>query len=342
MLGFACLLSVVACSTFRVDGVGSASTALYEEHSLAAKMRSSSLFNATRVVATSPRGILTVDTGFEWNGFMAAIHLAFTRHHGLTLSPEKLLVVILQGVAIHQTSQGATHDVQLTLRYDGLISETPLAGWEFILNFFKTQVGDTIPRPLYALLKKPFSTSTYASIAISTFTILPPSGAPSDAALATACAIPEITLDGATHDWVDLKARTALLLERLDGLQAWKATLLPILDEFIRASQGMPTHGFWQNMYALSGDEVRGWVTGLFPYIHVEDGFERNTCAHGRLAFCGGLPHALFPAGFVRTPFTWKYLDRAFDLEVVAGFLGVERADAGIQPGLAWVVRYRN
>lgn len=47
------------------------------------------------------------------------------------------------------------------------------------------------------------------------------------------------------------------------------------------------------------------------------------------------------PAGLARVPFRWDYLDRAFDMEFLCGFVGVSQdgATGAVRPEIGWAVR---
>lgn len=61
------------------------------------------------------------------------------------------------------------------------------------------------------------------------------------------CGIPEITLLGEIEDWKRIRERIDVIAE-LD-LEFWTASLRPILDEFVRASQGAPNVAFFRDIY---------------------------------------------------------------------------------------------
>src|SRR5262249_26038706 len=47
-----------------------------------------------------------------------------------------------------------------------------------------------------------------------------------------------------------------------------------------------------------------------------------------------------FPSGLARAPFRWKYLDQLYDMEFVAGFVGVRQdaANMSVRPEIGWAV----
>ena len=57
-------------------------------------------------------------------------------------------------------------------------------------------------------------------------------------------------------------------------LGLWCRSLVPIVDQFVRAASGKVDVAFWRRIYmpvdAYGGDVITGWITRLYPYIEVE------------------------------------------------------------------------
>jgi len=85
----------------------------------------------------------------------------------------------------------------------------------------------------------------------------------------TLCGIPEITLLGTTEDWKSVRDRASALAEY--DLEWWTRELLPILDQFIAASEGRVDADFWKSIYKVQGGSggpyISGWIVDLFPYL---------------------------------------------------------------------------
>src|SRR5207302_480811 len=80
------------------------------------------------------------------------------------------------------------------------------------------------------------------------------------------CGIPIITLEGTPGDWQRLVEKAAGL--QVFDLDWWLAHLLPICEQFVRASRGDVDIEHWQNICKLKkqygGDIINGWVAKLF------------------------------------------------------------------------------
>ncbi|KAJ9059118.1 hypothetical protein DSO57_1005917 [Entomophthora muscae] len=346
-------------STFRVDNVTTAETSIYQEMTLREKLGRYQAFEAVQVEAVSSNGLINSDRLPEeliMNGLLEAVHLAYSQHHGLTLSPKKMFITILQGVAIHinqdpekhRAALGIKHDgkVQLDIRYDNMTLGSAENNWPLVFNTFKMMLGGFLPEDIFSQLEKPFTTSTDLSVVVTSITIMDSFKAYFEYILSTLCGIPEVTLQGTPEDWIDLKNRTQNLLQRLEGLDKWEATLVPVLDQFISASQGKPDVEFWKSIYKLRGisgfPDVSGWINAFFPYLQFSDGFKINACAHGSLEDCPKFSLDYYPVGITRTPFKWNYHNATYDMELAAGLVGVEKnaTTNHVQPALGWAVLY--
>jgi hypothetical protein len=158
------------------------------------------------------------------------------------------------------------------------------------------------------------------------------------------------------------------LVERVQGfrefgLEHWIGVLSPILDQFVRASQGDVDQRFWQSIYKYNsvsgGAVISGWITALFPYkedlqcgraIHPskvlygndqEDLDEMLYPVNVRRRESAGFSACSFPSGLSKTPFRWQYLDQCFDIEFLGGFVGVAQdpETLTLRPEIGWAVR---
>ncbi|KAJ9057132.1 hypothetical protein DSO57_1025384 [Entomophthora muscae] len=354
-----CLAGFALSSTFRVDNVTTAETTIYQEMTLREKLSSYQSFRNIRVEAVSPTSLIKsryLPEELIMNGLMEAVHLAFSQHHGLTLSPEKLFITILQGVAIHinqdpkkhRAALGIKHEgkIRLGIRYDNHIMGSDNNTWPVIIDSFTKLLGAFLPEDLFSQLEKPFTTSTDLSVVVTSATIMDSYKVYFEYLYSTLCGIPEVTLQGTPDDWIDLKNRTQNILQRLEGLDKWEATLVPVLDEFISTAQGNPNVEFWKSIYkyrSRSGfPEVSGWINLFFPYFMFTEDYRINACAHGGPANCPKYSLDFYPVGITRTPFKWDYHHEEYNMELVAGLVGVEKnaTTNHVQPALGWAVLY--
>ena len=126
-------------------------------------------------------------------------------------------------------------------------------------------------------------------------------------ALCCICGIPTVTLEGTPNDWQrDTEKATAL---REFDLDWWLGHLLPICDQFVRASHGDVDLAHWRNICKLQdaygGDIINGWVGKLFPYLRA---FSDGPCPlrNPILESGEGFTTSAAPPGLSRVPFTWQ------------------------------------
>ena len=86
------------------------------------------------------------------------------------------------------------------------------------------------------------------------------------------CGVPSITLTGTSEDWRNLRAKANGLKEF--ELDWWLDELLPVLDQFVAASNGQVDTAFWRSICMFRGasgspgDPITGWLQTLFPYLN--------------------------------------------------------------------------
>jgi hypothetical protein len=167
------------------------------------------------------------------------------------------------------------------------------------------------------------------------------------------------------QDWQRIRARIEVL--ETFGLSWWVDRLRPILDQFIRTLEGHPSLEFWQAIYkpkqAYGTQSITGWIADLFPYLNDHPRRLRNHIFnHPRVDwavpvekgvksfFYGdegaekGVSESSFPSGIASVPVHMTFPTRpAVDLDLVAGFLGVEQsaADLALSPVIGWSVTER-
>jgi hypothetical protein len=160
----------------------------------------------------------------------------------------------------------------------------------------------------------------------------------------TLCGIPQITLLGNESDWRSIRSRAAVLAEL--GRDWWLCALLPVLDQFVEAAAGRVDRQFWSSLYKEKSESgaayITGWINVFFPYLLRERSRRPRVVQNGWVAALKHGPTAnQLPSGLSSAPFTWRFLDRAFAMEFVAGFVGVsqDRETRAVRPAIGWCIR---
>jgi Domain of unknown function (DUF4419) len=158
------------------------------------------------------------------------------------------------------------------------------------------------------------------------------------------CGIPAVTLEGAPADWQKLCEKAAAL--RVFDLDWWLAHLLPLCNQFARASRGDVDLDHWRAICKLreeyGGDLINGWVAKLFPYLRA---FVEGPCNVRNPIFetGKGFQTTLAPSGLSRVPFRWRNLETGSEraMEAIGGLIGVAQdpATLALRPKVAWAVR---
>lgn len=309
--------------------------------------------------------------GLHDHPFLSAAHLAFAHHRPLTISPDMIWLLILQGFATHLNNHAETlrprlvkhqGQVRITIRRDDFVKGSPENPWEEVFAAFSTAVREHIGAETHDLLLPRFSTTGDVERAAAEVVLLAAMQRYFDFGLTTFCGIPSVTLEGDVEDWDQVILRTRTLAEF--GLEWWVSMLVPILEEFPRARRGEVRPGFWRSLYKENDDSggpyLTGWVTAFFPYlVDLEDGqpTRRNpflttpgwaqwhdeappSLPRRRLSGTGPT-FAELPSGLSRAPFRWQYLWRSYRMEFLAGFVGVSQdaESLALRPEIGWAVR---
>jgi hypothetical protein len=286
---------------------------------------------------------------------VSAVHLAFSQHYPLLLTPDMIWLTIAQGFAQHINNQAEALQPRL-VRHAGkreLVVATEAlsqpAHWASAIAQWSDSIREQVGDELYQLLLCDFSTTTVTTRTASQVVMLEAFQHYFDYRLYCICGIPQITLQGTPADWRKLRTRMATLAQY--ELAWWTDRLLPIGDALLATAEGQPPLAFWQSIYkpkaSYGGEVITGWLADLFPYIQhpvTRAPTVRNPILNtprAALTVAQGIaPHHL-PAGLSQAPFT-LHLDRAeLALELIAGFLGVhQQPDSGrVQAEIGWAVR---
>ena len=156
---------------------------------------------------------------------------------------------------------------------------SPEVRWDEIVNGFDKQIAANTKGKLAKTMVADFTTTGIVERTVSEMTLMSTVKSYFDfLVIYFSCGIPYITLEGTTADWESVLARTKVLEKY--GMEWWTADLIPILEEFVKASNGNINTSFWksivkrQNVNGLKGggcspDEptmLDGWFLKLMPY----------------------------------------------------------------------------
>lgn len=211
--------------------------------------------------------------------FLLAMNTAYDRHYPIILSPDMIWLLILGGLANHVNANSeklrdkfVSHKDKLVIeiRRDNFAKGNPENDWEDAFAEFSQEIRSHIGPKRHDNFVCEFSTTGPVEKAAMEVALMDSLQSYFTYAVTTECGYPAITLEGSAEDWQKLRAKAEDLSE-LD-LDWWMPHLLPVLDQFVAASQGSPDKEFWCDFYKWaslgSGDRrVQGHVNALFPYL---------------------------------------------------------------------------
>ncbi|MFI1431906.1 DUF4419 domain-containing protein [Streptomyces lydicus] len=274
---------------------------------------------------------------------LRAVHLCFTAHLPLSLSPDLLWYAVVHEVAVHVRLNSGT--------YEGVFTDTPrhrqtltvrddLAplDWERSLNLVQGPLRARIGDEVADLFQPAFSTTTPADATAALVALMDVVSPYYRFRWQTLCGIPRIRLEGTDRDWRLLAARVRELAGWFEGLRPWFAALQPVLDAISTTASGWGVdRAFWGSLYkwesASGGDRVTGWISAFFAHRYTDDG----PCPK-RSFGPGTTPDDEFPAHVSRVPFRWETPAGTADMAFLGGVLGIEREGAWIRPRLGHAV----
>jgi hypothetical protein len=292
---------------------------------------------------------------------LAAVHVAFSEHRPLVLSPDAIWLTIAQGVAQHVRLHAEALRRRL-VRHEGKkrvvarMQSEPRDAREWasaigaIRNALTAEVGDGRGR----LFTCDFTTTTDAERIASEIVLLDVYSPYCDYVLACVCGIPEVTLLGTPADWRAIRERVEALHDF--DLGTWHRSLTRICDELVAASEGAPDFAWWREIYkprkAYGRERITGWIARLFPYVGSGGVFATPNpllaVSHDDVVsvatsewYAGpGITTDDVPSGVSHVPLRVETEGRAaYDVTLSGGLLAVEEDALGrIVPRAGWSV----
>lgn len=290
----------------------------------------------------------------SYQPLLAAVYIAFSQHRPLVLTPDAVWITIAQGVAHHMTVHGErlrsrlvdhSGKLELTFPCRGWVEGSPENPWAEAFASWAGQIREHVGPAAHDALVCDFSTTGPVELAASQVVLMDTFERYFQYALCCICGIPTVTLEGSPADWQRL-AKKAAYLESFE-LDWWLEHLLPICQQFVRASRGDIDIEHWQGICKLredyGGDIINGWVARLFPYLRDVPG---GPCKKRNPIFetGQGFQTLVAPPGLSRVPFIWRDLTTGRErlMEAIGGLLGVTQdpANGALRPKIGWAVRH--
>ena len=305
----------------------------------------------------------------SFHSLVFAAHASFCFHYPLTLSPDMIWLLIVQGVAEHVNANAnqlrqmfVRHREKILISIDrnDLVRGSPNQPWHEVAAEFTARIREHIGDETSDLFVPRFSTTGENERTACQIVLMNTVRQYFSLDLKTICGIPKITLEGRPDDWWLLVERASAF--RRFGLDWWMDPLEAVLRQFALASEGKVNRPFWNSLYRMKsrsgGAEYSGWLSVFFPYLQEVRGKTRRSRLIPTLASYlheGGpdctespaeeaqipFPHPReLPRGITAAPFVWEYLSDRIKMEFLGGFVGVEQNPntLALRPEIGWAV----
>lgn len=277
------------------------------------------------------------------NGLLAAVHLAFSQHLPLTLSPDIIWIAILQGFARHVRVNAAQLEGRLMSHPGKHVIEIVISTteWEWTDVFDQFAAGlENHAGEWVRHLQSDFSTTSVVERAASQVALMDVFSPYVQYIMHCICGIPSITLRGTEADWMSLRGKLALL--RGYDADEWVDEIDEIVGRFVDASRGEVDREWWKQIYKLNkrygGEDLEGWLGAFFPYLRDDRWYFTRRREKGDVFTTDSVPPGVSDVAV-------KFIApvRKESLRVIGGFVGVEYfGAAGVMPKIGWAVARGN
>jgi hypothetical protein len=305
---------------------------------------------------------------FYDNAFLTTVYLAHSQHRPLVISPDMIWLLIMQGFNHHIQLHPEKLGIGTKIKTVKVYSPESDPSWDVVVRELSQALKKKIPSKKFDFLVPEFSTTGEKEAMAFQINMLQVFENNFAYEFYAVCGIPSITLEGGSDDWEKIIRLTAALKDY--GLDWWISELTPVLDEFLKTSNGDINTAFWQGIYKARGEYtntyVNGWITKFFPYIILpekvtdddDSGKEKtkrnrdrviaNPCFGGgnnakAETMNGGLTHEQFPNGLSKVSFTLyrSPKDRGASRQAIAGFIGISQdtSTMALKPEIGWIIR---
>lgn len=192
------------------------------------------------------------------NPFVNAVHLAYSNHLNLELTPDVIWYLILSGTSIHinvNSEELRKNFVEhvgkktINIRRDFFVFNSTENQWNELIEEFVQNVNLNLKPQVKNLLNANFSTSNQVTSTCSNIVFLAAFQKYFNYKLTTLCGIPEIKLSGRIDDWKLIKSKISDLNSTLPSLAVWYNQLDRLVQKFVDAFEENIDRDFWSQIY---------------------------------------------------------------------------------------------
>ena len=282
------------------------------------------------------------------NPFFYGMYEAYANHRPFVLSPDMIWLLISQGFSHHINANPERYRNRIVDFSDKMSlvveSDRPLdsAQWDLLIPEFAENIKKNTKGTIAETIIADFTTTTSNEQIASEITLMETMKPYFEfVVMYSVCGIPEITLLGTTEDWQKVYDK-AMRLRSYD-LAWWIDELKPILEQFIKASQGDIDVKFWRNMFKWHTQEeygapniVDGWIVKFYPYDKDGKRFDLKTLTRN-----SNLPDEKAEADVFFIKIDKDGLSTETVIELYGGFIGLEQnpENFALTPKIGWMVK---
>ena len=292
------------------------------------------------------------------SNFVAALHDAFDRHIPFSISPEVIMTIISQEIAVFVKANSEDPAIShlftttpgekpfLEVRVDDFIYGSDQNDWFRGIEGFRPLLVERVPSETLSLLTPKLSTSSPEVDTTLLISFMDAASKYFTYGMSTLCGIPAFRIEGAPEDWDKIVNSVVGLDFLMPGLHSYFAGLIPVLSKIKAACSGEEEdEAFWSNIYKIGGGSggpfVNGWVNKLYAHIYsLNWNTKQQTSTLKKVAErFDYLKLNNFPCNISNVPFVWDYLGNKIPMGLVAGITSVEfDSDGFLTPKLGVVV----
>ena len=260
-----------ATGTRLINDSLSASRAEYIASQLASKLIDNMITNQEYSSAIVPgkkylNGVIKTSLGDEnlvncdFNTFSKGMMQAFAYHRPVVLSPDMIWLLISQAFAHHINLNAdelrdriVEHEVKMLLTAVSdvdLLADPDHVDWNYIFTDFENMISANTKNGIAELVTADFSTTGPTEKIASQITLMESVKSYFEyEVMYTVCGIPDVTLLGTPDDWRKVLQKASRLSGY--GLDWWIEELDPVLEQFVRAFEGLKR---FNHIYSLEID----------------------------------------------------------------------------------------
>jgi len=210
--------------------------------------------------------------------FVKAVHLAYSHHVPLIITPDIIFYLISSATAVHINQNAeklrkvfVNHEgkKELEIRRDDFVLNSKSNPWHEVIDDFVIEIGKNTNNNVADLMVANFSTTSKDARVVSQMVLMDSMQKYFDYEITTMCGIPEIRLTGSKQDWESVKNKTNGILQLIPDLKVWiDGSLNEILDHFIGAFDDKVDNKFWNEIYKRKLDFIGFLRVLISKYIN--------------------------------------------------------------------------